>query len=190
MGTFDNLSQDNLAAMADSLSASADLKKQAGLDQLRAAKDMHSVAAIAKEMHAALVDNTDTMRDMSEAVMQTARRCEDAAGTVYQAVDERAVETLKDVDAAARLAIENSQASARQAVDELEAARKAMVAATVTTCAAAGGACLIVLLMAIGAMWLQFQAGASWLCSWGWLALPLSMAVCGAVGFYVAARKA
>ena len=56
MGTFDNLSQDNLAVMADSLSTSADLKEQAARDQLRVADDMHSIAAIAKEMHGALVE--------------------------------------------------------------------------------------------------------------------------------------
>lgn len=189
MGTFDNLNQDNLAAMADSLDTSAELKKQAALDQLHVAKDMHSFAAIAKEIHAALVENTDTMRDMSEAVVRAAERAEDAAGSVYQAVDERTVETLKDVDAAARLAVENSQANARQAVEELEAARKAMLAATVTVCVASCAACLVVLLVAIGAMWLQFQAGAAWLSSWGWLALPLSMLACGGVGFFVATSR-
>ena len=48
MGTFDNLSQDNLAVMGDALEASADLKEQAARDQLRVAKDMHSIAGIAK----------------------------------------------------------------------------------------------------------------------------------------------
>lgn len=63
MDDFSNLSQDNLAVMADSLNTSADLKEQAARDHLRVAKDMHSIAGIAKEMHGALVENTDTMRD-------------------------------------------------------------------------------------------------------------------------------
>ena len=98
MGTFDNLSQDNLAVMGDALEASADLKEQAARDQLRVAKDMHSIAGIAKEMHGALVENTDTMRDMSEAVIGAAERAEDASNVVYRAVEARTVQCLRDVE--------------------------------------------------------------------------------------------
>lgn len=188
MGTFDNLSQDNLAVMADSLSTSADLKEQAARDQLRVADDMHSIAGIAREMHGALVENTDVMRDMSDAVIGAARRAEDASNAVYGAVEARAVKTLQDVDRAARMALENSQRSAKQAVDELEGARKAMLAATVATCTIACVACLIVFLVAVGFMWAQLKAGAEWLGSWGWAALLLSMAMCGTVGYFVAIK--
>ena len=163
MGTFDNLSQDNLAVMGDALEASADLKEQAARDQLRVAKDMHSIAGIAKEMHGALVENTDTMRDMSEAVIGAAERAEDASNVVYRAVEARTVQCLRDVEEAAKKAVESSQASARQAVDELESARKSMIAATVTCCVVTCAACLIVFLVAVGFMWTQMKAGAEWL---------------------------
>lgn len=196
MGTFDNLSQDNLAAMGDALEASADLKEQAARDQLRVAKDMHSIAGIAKEMHCALVENTDTMRDMSEAVIGAAdeavigaaERAEDASNVVYRAVEARTVECLRDVERAAKKAVESSQANAKQAVDELESARRSMIVATVACGVVTCAACLIVLLVAIGFMWTQMKAGAEWLGVWGWAALLLSMAICGAIGYFIAVK--
>lgn len=188
MDDFSNLSQDNLAVMADSLNTSADLKEQAARDQLRVAKDMHSIAGIAKEMHGALVENTDTMRDMSEAVIGAAERAEDASGVVYRAVEARAVECLQDVEQAAKKSVESSQASARQAVDELECARRSMVAATVACCVVTCVACLIVFLVSVGFMWVQLKAGAEWLGAWGWAALLLSMAICGAIGYFIAVK--
>lgn len=188
MGTFDNLSQDNLAVMGDALEASADLKEQAARDQLRVAKDMHSIAGIAKEMHGALVENTDTMRDMSEAVIAAAERAEDASNVVYRAVETRTVECLRDVEQAAKKAVEGSQASARQAVDELNAARRSMIVATVACGVVTCVACLVVLLVAVGFMWLQMKAGAEWLGAWGWAALLLSMAVCGGIGYFIAVK--
>lgn len=188
MGTFDNLSQDNLAVMGDALEASADLKEQAARDQLRVAKDMHSIAGIAKEMHGALVENTDTMRDMSEAVIGAAERAEDASNVVYRAVEGRTVECLRDVEEAAKKAVESSQASARQAVDELDGARRSMIVATVACGVVTCVACLVVLLVAVGFMWLQMKAGAEWLGAWGWAALLLSMAVCGGIGYFIAVK--
>ena len=186
MGTFDNLSQDNLAVMGDALEASADLKEQAARDQLRVAKDMHSIAGIAKEIHGALVENTDTMRDMSEAVIGAAERAEDASNVVYRAVEARTVQCLRDVEEAAKKAVESSQASARQAVDELNAARRSMIVATVACGVVTCVACLIVFLVAVGFMWVQLKAGAEWLGAWGWAALLLSMAICGAIGYFIA----
>lgn len=188
MGTFDNLSQDNLAAMGDALEVSADLKEQAARDQLRVAKDMHSIAGIAKEMHGALVENTDTMRDMSEAVIGAAERAEDASSVVYRAVEARTVECLRDVERAAKKAVESSQTSARQAVDELNAARRSMIVATIACGVVTCVACLIVFLVAVGFMWVQLKAGAEWLGAWGWAALLLSMAVCGAIGYFIAVK--
>lgn len=188
MDDFSNLSQDNLAVMADSLNTSADLKEQAARDQLRVAKDMHSIAGIAKEMHGALVENTDTMRDMSEAVIGAAERAEDASNVVYRAVEARTVECLRDVEEAAKKAVESSQASARQAVDELDGARRSMIVATVACGVVTCVACLVVLLVAVGFMWLQMKAGAEWLGAWGWAALLLSMAVCGGIGYFIAVK--
>lgn len=188
MGTFDNLSQDNLAVMGDALEASADLKEQAARDQLRVAKDMHSIAGIAKEMHGALVENTDTMRDMSEAVIGAAERAEDASNVVYRAVETRAVECLRDVERAAKKAVESSQESARQAVDQLEVARRSMITATIACCVVTCVACIIVFLVAVGFMWLQMKAGAEWLGVWGWAALLLSMVVCGGIGYFIAVK--
>ena len=188
MDDFSSLSQDNLAVMADGLNTSADLKEQAARDQLRVAKDMHSIAGIAREMHGALVENTDTMRDMSEAVIGAAERAEDASGVVYRTVEARAVECLRDVEQAAKKAVESSQASARQAVDELEGARRSMITATVACCVVTCLACLIVFLVAVGFMWLQMKAGSEWLGAWGWVALLLSMAICGAIGYFIAVK--
>lgn len=186
MGKFDDLSQDNLGAMADSLEASARLKERAAREQMQTARDLASVAAIAKEMYGALVENTETMRDMSAAVEGAAARAEDASNEVFARVEERAVKTLKDIDRAAKLAMENSQRSADEAVRALERARKATVVATVAVCAVACLACVLVLLVAVGAMWLQFEAGAMWLAGCGWLALPVAMLLCVALGAYVA----
>lgn len=188
MDDFSSLSQDNLAVMADSLNTSADLKEQAARDQLRVAKDMHSIAGIAKEMHGALVENTDTMRDMSEAVIGAAERAENASDVVYRAVEARTVECLRDVERAAKSAVASSQKSAKQAVDELEGARKSMIASTVACCVVTCVACLIVFLVAVGFMWVQMKAGAEWLGAWGWAALLLSMVVCGGIGYFIAAK--
>lgn len=188
MGKFDNLSQDNLGAMADGLEASAKLKESAAREQMQTARDMHSVAAIAKEMHAALTENTDTMRDMSAAVEGAAARAENASNEVFARVEERAVKTLSDIDRAAQMAMENSQRSAEEAVRALERARKATVAATVAVCAVACFACVLVLIAAVGAMWLQFEAGAAWLAGYGWLAIPVAMLACAALGALVMHR--
>lgn len=188
MGKFDSMRTENLGAMADGLEASAELKERAAQEMAQTARDMRSVAAIAKEMHGALVENTETMRDMSAAVEGAASRAEDASNEVFARVEERAVKTLRDVDRAAKLAMENSQRSAEEAASAIERARKATVAATVAVCAVACLACLIVLLVATGAMWLQFEAGASWLSGYGWLALPLSMAACAGLGAFVMAK--
>lgn len=160
----------------------------AARDQLRVSKDMHSIAGIAKEMHGALVENTDTMRDMSEAVIGAAERAEDASNVVYRAVEARTVECLRDVERAAKKAVESSQANAKQAVDELESARRSMIVATVACGVVTCAACLIVLLVAIGFMWTQMKAGAEWLGVWGWAALLLSMAICGAIGYFIAVK--
>lgn len=184
MDEFDNMSLDNLGAMADGLEASAKLKESAAKEQMQTARDMHSVAAIAKQMHGALVENTETMRDMSAAVEGAAARAEDASNEVFARVEERAVKTLRDIDRAAKLAMENSQRSAEDAVSALEGARKATIAATVAVCAVACLACVLVLLMAVGAMWLKFEAGAAWLAGYGWLALPAAMFLCAALGAY------
>lgn len=188
MGKFDSMRTENLGAMADGLEASAELKEKAARDMAQTAQDMHSVAAIAKEMHSALTENTDTMRDMSAAVEGAALRCENASEEVFARVEERAVKTLRDVDRAAKLAMENSQRSAEEAASALEGARKATVAATVAVCATACLACLIVLLVAVGAMWLQFEAGAAWISGYGWIALPLAMLLCAALGACVARK--
>ena len=174
--------------MGDALEASADLKEQAARDQLRVAKGMHSIAGIAKGMHGALVENTDTMRDMSEAVIGAAERAEDASNVVYRAVEARTVECLRDVERAAKKAVESSQANAKQAVDELESARRSMIVATVACGVVTCVACLIVFLVAVGFMWVQLKAGAEWLGAWGWAALLLSMAVCGGIGYFIAVK--
>ncbi len=128
------------------------------------------------------------MRDMSEAVIGAAERAEDASNVVYRAVEARTVECLRDVERAAKKAVESSQANAKQAVDELESARRSMIVATVACGVVTCAACLIVLLVAIGFMWTQMKAGAEWLGVWGWAALLLSMAICGAIGYFIAVK--
>lgn len=34
----------------------------------------------------------------------------------------------------------------------------------------------------------KLKAGAEWLGAWGWAALLLSMAVCGAIGYFIAVK--
>lgn len=185
---FESLNQENLAAMADGLNMSAELKQQAAQEQLKTAKDMATIAAIANGMHSALAENTETMRDMRESVVAAADRAEDASNLVFQRVEDRAVQTLKDVDKAARMAIENSQRSAQETVSELEAVKKAALFAIVATCAVVAVAGVFIVIVAIGALWTQFKAGAEWLSSWGWVALPLSMAACITFGAWVAKK--
>lgn len=189
MDDFEDLSGANIADLADGLSASADLEEKAAKRQLQTAKDMRSIAAIANGMADALADNTEAMKKMSADVTGAAERAENASEIVYKAVEIRAVKTLRGVDRAARLAIENSQASARQAVEELEEARRAMLKTVVTVCAIACLACLLVLLVSVGTMWLQFQAGGAWLGAFGWAAVLLSMAACGALGYFIAIKS-
>ena len=190
MDDFSELSQDRLADLADGLSASADLKAEAARTQMQTARDMHSIAAIASEMHDALTANTDEMRKMQASVNGAADRAEAASDKVFEVVERRAVRTLQGIDRAANLAIENSQKSANEAVEQLETARKAMVSTTIAVCSIACFACLLVLLVGIGAMWLQFQAGGAWLGAFGWAAILLAMAGCGALGYFIAVKKA
>ena len=98
------------------------------------------------------------------------------------------MQCLRDVEEAAKKAVESSQASARQAVDELNAARRSMIVATVACGVVTCVACLIVFLVAVGFMWVQLKAGAEWLGAWGWAALLLSMAICGAIGYFIAVK--
>lgn len=204
MGRFDSESADNLRvreggagdrlpadlrAMADGLDAAAALKEAAAREQARTAKDMHAVAAIAKEMHSAITDNTETMRDMSAAVEGAAARAENASNEVYARVEERAVKTLSDIDRAARIALENSQRNVDAAVRELEAMRKAALAAIAAACAVASAVFIIILLVAIGAMWMQLKLGVGWVSEIGWLSIPLTMTACGVLGYAIACAK-
>ena len=188
MDDFDDLSGANIADLADGLSASADLKEEAAKRQLQTARDMRSIAAIANGMADALADNTEAMRKMSADVTGAAERAENAGEIVYKAVEARAVKTLRDVDRAARLAIQNSQKSAKEAVDELEEARQAMLKTTVTVCAAACLACLLVLIVSVGFMYIQFQVGGTWLGAFGWAAILMAMAACGTLGYFIAIK--
>lgn len=189
MDDFEDLSGANIADLADGLSASADLKEEAAKRQLQTARDMRSIAAIANGMADALADNTETMRKMSADVTGAAERAENASEIVYKAVEERAVKTLRDVDRAARMAVRNSQESAKQAVEELEEARQAMLKTVVTVCVVACLACLVVLIVSVGFMYIQFQAGGAWLGTFGWAAVLLSMAACGALGYFIAIKS-
>lgn len=188
MNDFDSLSSDNLAAMADGLDASASLKEDAARLQAQTARDMHSVASIAREMHAALTANTEAMRDMQRGVTDAALKAEDASNLVFERVEQRAVKTLSDVDRAAKLAMRNSETSASAAVEEMERARKAMLATTVAVSLSCAAALLIMFLVAVGSMWAQFQAGAAWLAGYGWIAIPVSMGLCMAAGYAIATK--
>ena len=189
MDDFEDLSGANIADLADGLSASADLKEEAAKRQMQTARDMRSIAAIANGMADALADNTEVMRKMSADVAGAAERAENASEIVYKAVEARAVKTLREVDRAARLAIQNSRESARQAVEELDEARQTMLKTVVTVCVVACLACLIVLIVSIGFMWMQFQAGGTWLGAFGWAAVLLSMAMCGVLGYFLAIKS-
>ena len=186
MNDFDNLANDNLAAVAEGLDASADLKEQAAKLQLETARDMHSVAAIASEMHAALMENTEAMRAMTDGVADAALRVEDASNLVFERVEERAVQTLRDVDRAAKIAMKNSEASASAAVEEIERARKSLLSTTLVVSLSCAAALAVVLLLAVGSMWTQFQAGSEWLVKYGWIAIPVLMVLCVAGGYKLA----
>lgn len=186
MNDYDNLANDNLAVMVEGLDASATLKEQAAQLQLETARDMHSVAAIAGEMHAAIAANTEAMRAMTDGVTNAALRAEDASNLVFERVEERAVQTLRDVDRAAKIAMKNSEASASAAVEEIEQARKALLTTTLAVSLSCAAALAVVLLLAVGSMWTQFQAGAEWLVKYGWLAIPVLMVPCVAGGYKLA----
>ena len=183
MNDFDNLANDNLAAVAEGLDASARLTEEVGQRQIETARDMHSVAAVAREMHVALTANTEAMRAMTDGVADAALRVEDASNLVFERVEERAVQTLRDVDRAAKIAMKNSEASASAAVEEIERARKSLLTTTLAVSLSCAAALAVVLLLAVGSMWTQFQAGAEWLVRYGWLAIPVLMVLCAAGGY-------
>lgn len=186
MNDFDNLAPDNLSAMAEGLDASASLKEEAARLQLETARDMHSVAAIAGEMHAALMENTEAMRAMTDGVTNAALRAEDASNLVFERVEERVVQTLRDVDRATKITMKNSEASASAAVEEIERARKSLLTTTLAVSLSCALALVIVFLIALGSMWTQFQTGAEWLVKYGWLAIPVLMVLCAAGGYKLA----
>lgn len=188
MNDFDNLARanDNLAAMAESLDASASLNIETAQRQLKISRDVQSVAAIAGEMHAVIAANTEAMKSMTDGVTNAALRAEDASNLVFDRVEERAVQTLRDVDRAAKIAMKNSEASASAAVEEIERARKALLTTTLTVSLSCAAALAIVFLIAAGSMWTQFQAGAEWLVKYGWLAIPVLMVLCAAGGYKLA----
>lgn len=183
MNDFDSLASDNLAAVAEGLDASARLTEEVGQRQIETARDMHSVAAVAREMHVALTANTEAMRAMTDGVVNAALRAEDASNLVFERVEERAVQTLRDVDRAAKIAMKNSEASASAAVEEIERARKSLLTTTLAVSLSCAAALAVVLLLAVGSMWTQFQAGAEWLVKYGWLAIPVLMVLCAAGGY-------
>ncbi len=188
MNDFDNLARanDNLAAMAESLDASASLNIETAQRQLEISRDVQSVAAIAGEMHAVIAANTEAMKAMTDGVANAALRAEDASNLVFERVEERAVQTLRDVDRAAKIAMKNSEVSASAAVEEIERARKALLTTTLAVSLSCAAALAIVFLIAVGSMWTQFQAGAEWLVKYGWLAIPVLMVLCVAGGYKLA----
>lgn len=188
MNDFDNLARanDNLAAMAESLNASAALNIETAQRQLEMSRDVQSVAAIVSEVHVALTENTEAMKAMTDGVANAALRAEDASNLVFERVEERAVQTLRDVDRAAKIAMKNSEASASAAVEEIERARKALLTTTLAVSLSCAAALAIVFLIALGSMWTQFQAGAEWLVKYGWLAIPVLMVLCVAGGYKLA----
>lgn len=188
MNDFDNLARtnDNLAAMAESLNASAALNIETAQRQLEMSRDVQSVAAIVSEVHVALTENTEAMKAMTDGVANAALRAEDASNLVFERVEERAVQTLRDVDRAAKIAMKNSEASASAAVEEIERARKALLTTTLAVSLSCAAALAIVFLIALGSMWTQFQAGAEWLVKYGWLAIPVLMVLCAAGGYKLA----
>lgn len=188
MNDFDNLARENanLAAMAESLDASASLNIETAQRQLEISRDVQSVASIAGEMHAVITANTEAMKAMTDGVANAALRAEDASNLVFERVEERAVQTLRDVDRAAKIAMKNSEASASAAVEEIERARKALLTTTLAVSLSCAGALAIVFLIAVGSMWMQFQAGAEWLVRYGWLAIPVLMVLCVAGGYKLA----
>ena len=186
MNDFDNLAPDNLSAMAEGLDASASLKEEAARLQLETARDMHSVAAIAGEMHAALMENTEAMRAMTDGVTNAALRAEDASNLVFERVEERVVQTLRDVDRATKITMKNSEASASAAVEEIERARKSLLTTTLAVSLSCALTLVIVFLIALGSMWTQFKTGAEWLVKYGWLAIPVLMVLCAAGGYKLA----
>lgn len=188
MNDFDNLARanDNLAAMAESLNASAALNIETAQRQLEMSRDVQSVAAIVSEVHVALTENTEAMKAMTDGVANAALRAEDASNLVFERVEERAVQTLRDVDRAAKIAMKNSEASASAAVEEIERARKALLTTTLAASLSCAAALAIVFLIALGSMWTQFQAGAEWLVKYGWLAIPVLMVLCAAGGYKLA----
>ena len=189
MNDFDNLARanDNLAAMAESLNASTTLNIETAQRQLEISRDVQSVAAIAGEMHAVIAANTEAMKAVTDGVANAALRAEDASNIVFERVEERAVQTLRDVDRAAKIAMKNSEASASAAVEEIERARKSLLTTTLAVSLSCAAALAIVLLIAVGSMWTQFQAGAEWLVKYGWLAIPVLMVLCVAGGYKLAA---
>ena len=188
MNDFDNLARanDNLAAMAESLNASAALNIETAQRQLEMSRDVQSVAAIVSEVHVALTENTEAMKAMTDGVANAALRAEDASNLVFERVEERAVQTLRDVDRAAKIAMKNSEASASAAVEEIERARKSLLTTTLAVSLSCAAALAVVLLLAVGSMWTQFQAGAEWLVKYGWLAIPVLMVLCVAGGYKLA----
>lgn len=188
MNDFDNLARanDNLAAMAESLNASTALNIETAQRQLEISRDVQSVAAIAGEMHAVIAANTEAMKAMTDGVANAALRAEDASNLVFERVEERAVQTLRDVDRAAKIAMKNSEASASAAVEEIERARKSLLTTTLAVSLSCAAALAIVFLIAVGSMWTQFQAGAEWLVRYGWLAIPVLMVLCAAGGYKLA----
>lgn len=188
MNDFDNLARanDNLAAMAESLNASAALNIETAQRQLEMSRDVQSVAAIVSEVHVALTENTEAMKAMTDGVANAALRAEDASNLVFERVEERAVQTLRDVDRAAKIAMKNSEASASAAVEEIERAHKALLTTTLAVSLSCAAALAIVFLIALGSMWTQFQAGAEWLVKYGWLAIPVLMVLCAAGGYKLA----
>lgn len=120
---------------------------------------------------------------MTDGVANAALRAEDASNLVFERVEERAVQTLRDVDRAAKIAMKNSGASASAAVEEIERARKSLLTTTLAVSLSCAAALAVVLLLAVGSMWTQFQAGAEWLVKYGWLAIPVLMVLCAAGGY-------
>lgn len=82
--------------------------------------------------------------------------------------------------------MKNSEASSSAAVEEIERARKALMTTTLAVSLSCAAALAVVLLLAVGSMRVQFQAGAEWLVKYGWLAIPVLMVLYVVGGYKLA----
>lgn len=117
------------------------------------------MTSVANAMQETLGENTDAMNRLDVTISNMTGKVESAAQEVFTRVENEAATTLEKVNRAANLAQKNSEEATAQALNDIEKARKGLVATAIAVSGIAVLVCVVLFFLVTGALTLQFKTG-------------------------------